>query len=64
MNKLFSNIKGDAFQDLKSKGISVVLVGVLEQPRFMMERIDIIPGFVPEECVFDAFRDYLTAISK
>lgn len=54
----------DVLQDLKTKGINVVLIGVLDQPRFMMERIDIIPGFVPEDRVYKSFTDYLKAISK
>lgn len=54
----------DMLQDLKAKGISVVLVGLLDQPRFMMERIDIIPGFIPENQIFDNFKDFLKEISK
>lgn len=54
----------DMLQDLKAKGITVVLVGLLDQPRFMMERIDIIPGFIPENQIFDTFKDYLKVISK
>ena len=54
----------DMLQDLKAKGITVVLVGLLDQPRFMMERIDIIPGFIPENQIFDTFKDYLNVISK
>lgn len=54
----------DMLQDLKAKGISVVLVGLLDQPRFMMERIDIIPGFIPESQIFENFKDYLKVISK
>ena len=47
----------DMIQDLRTKGIEVLFVGLLEQPRYMMERIDIIPDFIPEEHIFDTFED-------
>ena len=43
--------------DLKSKNIDVVFVDLLKQPRYMMERIDIIPDFISEECIFDNFKE-------
>ena len=45
----------DMLQDLKTKDVSVVFVGLLKQPRYMMERIDIIPDFIPNEHIFDNF---------
>jgi len=36
----------------------------LKQPRYMMERIDIIPDFIPEERIFKSFRTYLMSLSK
>jgi SulP family sulfate permease len=42
-------------QDLKTKNIEVLFVNVLKQPRYMMERIDIIPDFIPEEHIYDSF---------
>ncbi len=45
----------DMIQDLKIKNVEVLFVGLLEQPRYMMERIDIIPDFIPEEHIFDEF---------
>lgn len=45
----------DVLVDLESQGISVLLVDVLNQPRYMMERIDIIPDLVPKEHIFDTF---------
>ncbi|NNK82944.1 MAG: SulP family inorganic anion transporter, partial [Flavobacteriaceae bacterium] len=47
----------DMIQDLRTKGIEVLFVGLLEQPRYMMERIDIIPDFIPEEHIFETFED-------
>ena len=45
----------DVLQDLKRKGVTVLFVDILDQPRYMMERIDIIPGLIPAEHVFDDF---------
>jgi len=47
----------DMLQDLKSKGVDVLFVNLLKQPRYMMERIDIIPDFIPEEHIFNSFDD-------
>ena len=41
--------------DLVQKDNAVLLVGVDQQPRYMMERIDIIPDLIPEEQIFDTF---------
>jgi SulP family sulfate permease len=45
----------DMLQDLKKKNIKVLFVNLLQQPRYMMERIDIIPDFIPKEHVFKGF---------
>ena len=45
----------DMLQDLKKKNIEVLFVNLLQQPRYMMERIDIIPDFIPKEHVFKGF---------
>ncbi|WP_242092531.1 SulP family inorganic anion transporter [Aestuariivivens sediminicola] len=47
----------DVLVDLEKSGIMVLLVGLLKQPRYMMERIDIIPDLVSEEHVFDSFKE-------
>ena len=49
----------DMIQDLKIKNVEVLFVGLLEQPRYMMERIDIIPDFIPEEHIFEEFESCL-----
>lgn len=54
----------DVLLDLKSKNIDVVFVNVLEQPRYMMERIDIIPDFISEECIFNDFNDCMSWIKE
>ena len=43
--------------DLVQKDNAVLLVGVDQQPRYMMERIDIIPDLIPEEQIFDTFEE-------
>jgi SulP family sulfate permease len=45
----------DMLQDLKKKNIDVLFVNLLKQPRYMMERIDIIPDFIPNEHIFKSF---------
>ena len=46
----------DVLQDLKRKNITVLLVNILDQPKYMMERIDIIPDLIPNEHVFENFK--------
>ena len=41
---------------LKRKQITVLLVKILEQPKYMMQKIDIVPGLIPNEHVFDNFK--------
>ncbi|MEE9406449.1 MAG: SulP family inorganic anion transporter [Polaribacter sp.] len=45
----------DMLQDLKTRNIEVLFVNLLKQPRYMMERIDIIPDFIPTEHIFKSF---------
>jgi SulP family sulfate permease len=47
----------DMLQDLQKNNVQVLFVSLLEQPRYMMERIDIIPDFIPENHIFDNFND-------
>jgi sulfate permease, SulP family len=54
----------DMLLDLKSKNIRVVFVGLLKQPRYMMERIDIIPDFIPEDQIFDKFSDCMKWVNE
>ncbi len=45
----------EMIMDLKQKNIKVLFVGLLDQPRYMMERIDIIPDLVPSNYIFEYF---------
>ncbi|MCW8979842.1 MULTISPECIES: SulP family inorganic anion transporter [Altibacter] len=53
----------DVLVDLSQRGIKVLFVDVLAQPRYMMERIDIIPDLVPEEQIFPTFKECLKWIN-
>jgi SulP family sulfate permease len=54
----------DMLQDLKKKNIEVVFVNLLQQPKYMMERIDIIPDFIPVEHIFKNFSICAKWVSK
>ncbi len=54
----------DMLQDLKTKNVEVLFVNLLEQPKYMMERIDIIPDFIPKEHIFKSFNECTTWIKQ
>ena len=54
----------DILLDLKLKEITVIFVGLQDQPRYMMERIDIIPDIIPESKIYVNFKAYLKEVSK
>ena len=54
----------DMLQDLKKKDIDVLFVGLLKQPRYLMERIGIIPDFIPNEHIFKDFKTCLKWIKN
>lgn len=54
----------DVLIDLKKSGINVLFVDVLPQPRYMMERVDVIPDLIPLEHIFEDFRSCLAWIKK
>lgn len=45
----------DIIVDLAGKGIDVLLVDLKEQPKYMMERIDIIPDLIAKDKIFADF---------
>lgn len=45
----------DILLDLRKNGVQFLIVDLLPQPRYLMERIDIIPDLVPEEHIFQTF---------
>jgi len=54
----------DILVDLASKDIKVLLVNVLKQPKYMFERIDIIPDLIPKDHVFKTFHSCLIWIKN
>lgn len=54
----------DMLQDLQKNNVQVLFVGLLEQPRYMMERIDIIPDFIPENQIFENFDDCIKWVKE
>ena len=49
----------DVLVDLVKSGKNVALVGLLKQPKYMLERIDIIPDLISKDQLFDSFKDCL-----
>lgn len=45
----------DVIVDLKKQNMNVLFVNLLKQPRYMMERIEIIPNLVPAKHIFKDF---------
>ena len=54
----------DMLLDLKDKNIEVVFVNLLDQPRYMMERIDIIPDLISEDLIFNNFNDCIAWVKN
>ncbi|WP_198519999.1 SulP family inorganic anion transporter [Olleya sp. Bg11-27] len=54
----------DVLVDLRKQGINVLFVNLLKQPRYMMERIDIIPDLIPKEHIFKDFNSCLQWIKN
>jgi len=52
----------DALVELCNQGKKIVLVNVLEQPKYLLERIDIIPDLVPQNQIFNTFEESLVWI--
>lgn len=46
----------DVLLDLRKKKVIPLFIDVQDQPRYMMERIDIIPDLVPENHIFKSFK--------
>jgi len=54
----------DMLLSLQKKNVMVLFVGLSTQPRYLMERIDIIPDFIPEEHIFEDFEACLGWINS
>lgn len=49
----------DVLIDLRKSNINVLFVDLLKQPRYMMERVDLIPDLISEAHIFNNFKDCL-----
>jgi len=54
----------EVLYELVKNKISVLFVNLQPQPRYMMERIDIIPDLIPEEHIFSSFDECLKWIMQ
>ncbi|MCB9360859.1 MAG: SulP family inorganic anion transporter [Flavobacteriales bacterium] len=54
----------DVLNDLAAHDIKIVLVHLMDQPRYLLEKIDIIPGLVPKEQIFDNFEESIVWIKN
>ena len=54
----------DVCQELIKNDIKIILTEIIEQPRYMLERIDIIPDLIPQEHVLDTFQDAIDLLNK
>ena len=54
----------DSLIELASKNKTILLVGVLEQPKYLLEKIDIIPDLVAENQLFEKFDDCIKWIKE
>jgi len=52
----------DLLIDLSNENIKPLIVKIQEQPKYMLERIDIIPDLIPNEHLFNSFDECLTWI--
>jgi SulP family sulfate permease len=54
----------DMLQELKKNDVEILFVNLLKQPRYMMERIDIIPDFIPKSQIFEGIDACFTWIKE
>ena len=54
----------DMLLELKTNHVEVLFVGLLKQPRYIMERINIIPAIIPNEYIFKDFETCLQWVKK
>jgi len=54
----------DVLIDLIKEGKKVLLVNLIEQPRYLLEKIDIIPDLIPKEHLFNGFDECLSWVKE
>ncbi len=53
----------DVLLSLKKRKVEILFVNLLQQPRYMMERIDIIPDLISEDSIFKNFEECIQWIN-
>ena len=54
----------DVLTELVNGGKQVLITGIKQQPEYMLDRLNIIPGLIPQQHVFESFRDCLAWIKE
>ncbi len=54
----------DVLIELRKSGISVLLIDILKQPKYMMERVGLIPDLIPNENIFKSFDECLSWVKE
>tara|TARA_B100001173_G_scaffold90853_1_gene78375 strand:- start:559 stop:2391 length:1833 start_codon:yes stop_codon:yes gene_type:complete len=54
----------DVLVDLIGNNKKVLLINPIEQPKYMLERIDIIPNLIPENQIFNSFKSSMVWIKE
>mgnify|MGYP000079337914 FL=1 len=54
----------DIIVDLKKEGKNILFVDLQKQPRYMMERVEMVPKLIPQENIFDNHKKCFTLIKK
>jgi SulP family sulfate permease len=47
----------DTMEELAKNGKTVLLIGLGKQPRYLLERVKVIPNLIPEDQIFEQFDD-------
>ncbi len=54
----------DVLIDLVKEGKKILLVNIIEQPKYMLEQIDIIPDLIPKDQIFKTFDESIAWIKE
>jgi len=58
------SVLDDVLVDLCARDKKVLLVGLAEQPSYMLRKSKVIPDLIPEENLFESFRECLTSLTS
>jgi SulP family sulfate permease len=54
----------DVLIDLTQQGVKILIIHLNEQPKMMLERVNLVPSLVPENQIFDEFENVVIWINK